>query len=214
MPAAALEELGERQRIIHHQALHGVSSIVVCVAIIVLRPRAAKGTGRLPGCGAEEKTVHVLGSCTSLSCSGRLERIGHNVAGGAQDQDTMHTRQEPQCAMGCPDLAARAQPIGRLSCPGGDPGNSLGLGRDAEPWELCQGCRRYAVRCWRRQPYASRPIQPMRGGARCRVRHARQLPALGAYFLFPPDKSRLGGPQFSMLVLRAFSHASYHHPRQ
>src|SRR6266446_5725224 len=71
--------------------------------------------------------------------------------------------------------------MGRPSCPGGDPGSSLSLGRDAEPWELCQGSWRYAVRGWRRQPYASKPKQPV--ASRSQVpgsARARQLPALGA----------------------------------
>ena len=145
-----------------------------------------KYTAQLYGCGAEAKTGRVLGSSTPPSCTWRLERIGRNVVGGAQDYDTMHTRRGSRYATGYSDPAAQAKLMGLLSCPGGDSGSSLGLGRDAEPWELCQGSWRYAVRCWRRQPYASRPTQP--GASRSQVPDsacARQLPALGAHFLFP-----------------------------
>ena len=73
----------------------------------------------------------------------------------------MHTCPNSRCPRRRPDPAAHVKPMGHLSCPGGDPGSSLGRGRDAEPWELCQVGWRYAIRCWRPQMYASRPTQPV-----------------------------------------------------
>jgi len=67
-PTAALEELGERQRILHHESLHSVSSIGMRVEIIVSRPRAIKHAVNSTVAAVEVKIVLRLCSCTLPAC--------------------------------------------------------------------------------------------------------------------------------------------------